>query len=63
MSHCCANQFDHRIWTQRVTNAGTWGLRWPSQGTYSYNSCSLRPISCPKVFNCFDDVCLSLKRV
>ena len=21
-SHCCANQFDHRIWTKRVTNAG-----------------------------------------
>ena len=22
-SHCCANQFDHRIWTQHVMNAGT----------------------------------------
>ena len=30
-SHCCANQFDHQIWTQRMMNAGTWGLRWRSQ--------------------------------
>ena len=37
-SHCCANQFYHQIWTQRVTKAGTWGLRWRSQGTYSSNS-------------------------
>ena len=62
-SHCFANQIEHRIWTQRMMNAGTWGLWWRSWGTYSSNSCSHRPISCPNVFNFMEDVCLSLNRV
>ena len=62
-SHCCANQFDHWIWIQRVMNVGTWGLRWRSWGTYSSNSFSRWPISCPNVFNCLEDVCLFPKRV